>query len=363
MGHRHLMGPNLAHGSRHRIRVRSRRRLFRIAEKVWRPAAAVTAAADGGDLVHSFNSIPLTNKPWVATFESALPRSIGRGGRWFARATRERLLRDECRALLPISRYALGIFTHQHDGWPGLSDALEKAQVLYPAVACPPVEPKQLQDRPLRLAFVGNDFAQKGGVVALRAVQEADRRGIPVHLDVVSALNIGTFADAGGRSAYAADLKLLELPNVTFHGRVSRSRVMGILHAADVQVLATLDDTFGFSVLEGLAVGTPAITTDVCALPEMVQDGRNGYTLPMEKTPTGQWTGLFGSRSGYGRLLEDTYTRLALGVVDRIEELLRSPALYHQMSSAALDTARARHSVREHTAFLDELYDRVADPS
>src|SRR5690348_8534013 len=48
------------------------------------------------DLIHSFNRIPLTNKPWIVTFESALPRTFGDSTGKITNLLRTRLALDNC---------------------------------------------------------------------------------------------------------------------------------------------------------------------------------------------------------------------------------------------------------------------------
>jgi glycosyltransferase involved in cell wall biosynthesis len=99
----------------------------------------------------------------------------------------------------------------------------------------------------------------------------------------------GVSSDPQDPAFFEPYLKLLNQPNVTFDCALPYSRVLEILADADLSVLATLSDTFGFSAAESLAVGTPVITTPQGALPEFIKDDQNGLILPLDTDPYGEW--------------------------------------------------------------------------
>lgn len=75
-------------------------------------------------------------------------------------------------------------------------------------------------------------------------------------------------------------MKELGLKNVTFLGYVRRALFRKLLAVADIYVSPTLYETFGVGVLEALASGLPIVTTNICSLPEIVEDGINGFLVP-----------------------------------------------------------------------------------
>ena len=50
-------------------------------------------------------------------------------------------------------------------------------------------------------------------------------------------------------------------------------------HAADVFALPSAYESFGLVVLEALAFGLPVVATDVGVVPEVVDDGVNGFVV------------------------------------------------------------------------------------
>src|SRR5580704_9562307 len=236
-GTRPMVRPNGPLGSRHRLIIETDQRARfvprRIAERAWPPLAGLSWPHPSWaryDLIHGFNAIPITSKPWLVTFESILPRTLGTGGAALGRRLRERMLDDGCRGLIAMSYYARGKFMKANCDWPALSRVLPKVGVLYPHFPSRPATVRRYaRGTELRLVFVGNDFARKGGVVALRAVERATAHGLPVRLDIVSGFRMGgsVYTDAD-RTRYDVDLALLGHRAVTVHGRVPNDRVLAL---------------------------------------------------------------------------------------------------------------------------------------
>jgi glycosyltransferase involved in cell wall biosynthesis len=59
-----------------------------------------------------------------------------------------------------------------------------------------------------------------------------------------------------------------------------RSDLPEVLAAADCSVLPSISENLSIAVLESLTAGTPAIVTNVGAMPEAVMDGVNGLVVP-----------------------------------------------------------------------------------
>jgi len=110
-----------------------------------------------------------------------------------------------------------------------------------------------------RLLFVGGRFAEKGGEDLLAAV--GHRLGVDVELDIVT--------------AEAAPSP----PGVRVH-RLRRSdpELLELLQQADLFCLPTYADTMSFATMEALACGTPAVTSSLAGVPEVV--GEAGETVP-----------------------------------------------------------------------------------
>jgi glycosyltransferase involved in cell wall biosynthesis len=67
---------------------------------------------------------------------------------------------------------------------------------------------------------------------------------------------------------------------VRFIGAQPRGTVLELLAAADAKLLSSGWENFPHAVIEGLAVGTPVISTDAGGVGEIVTDGVNGLLVP-----------------------------------------------------------------------------------
>jgi N-acetyl-alpha-D-glucosaminyl L-malate synthase BshA len=64
-----------------------------------------------------------------------------------------------------------------------------------------------------------------------------------------------------------------------FVGQIQNEEVPRYMAAADILVLPSLSESFGIVVLEAMASGLPVVATRVGGLPEIIEDGRNGFLV------------------------------------------------------------------------------------
>ena len=117
-------------------------------------------------------------------------------------------------------------------------------------------------DGPLRLGFIGNEFARKGGDLLLRVHQE--RFAEEAHLTLVTG---GALPQTG-------------LRNVDVRTKVPWEELMtSVLPGFDLFVFPTRFDYSPYAVIEAMTAGVPVISTRVGAIPEMIEDGVSGFLL------------------------------------------------------------------------------------
>ena len=264
------------------------RRLVRWGDAVtWLPRRST-------DVIHSFNAVPLTRKPYLITFEDYLPRTPpDRHVAWVERALRPLLLDDSCRALIALSDFASRQFRRQHRACGAESALAAKIEVLHPAVRQRADGPKpDPGSKQLRLLFVGSDFMRKGGPAVLRAHEALRRAGVPVETTVVSSLRWTTddYIGPPDRRVVQEQIERLYQPGVRHLPGLNNTAALELMERAAFLLLPTLHDTFGYVSLEAMAAGTPVIATATCALPEVVEDGVSGHLLALDNDPdVGKW--------------------------------------------------------------------------
>jgi glycosyltransferase involved in cell wall biosynthesis len=174
------------------------------------------------------------------------------------------------------------------------------------------------------------------------------QKRIPFTLDVVSGFAHGerVYTDTGA-DFYARDLGRLDAGEVRVHGPMRNEDVLRLIEASDLCLLPTLDDSFGFSLLESMSCAVPVIATAVCAIPEIVDDGADGVLLPLPTDGDGRWHHIYAPREErlsprHRSLLDATLDGLARGLAGAIERLLDRELDYERLSQGAIDKIRSR---------------------
>jgi len=118
-----------------------------------------------------------------------------------------------------------------------------------------------------RLLFVGWDFGLKGGRDVLAAMPAIRSRHPDVELLIVG-------PDEAQKNQQGA---LGVQPGVRW---VSGKVTLEHYRSADLFVLPSLRDSYGFVFLEAMSQGVPCLGADVNGMPEMIADGETGYIVP-----------------------------------------------------------------------------------
>lgn len=112
--------------------------------------------------------------------------------------------------------------------------------------------------------FVGKDFERKGGEVLLTAFERVGERHPGTRLRIVGPRAVR------GRLPAGAELV----------GPVADREVLSALFTeADVFVMPSLHDSFGFVFLEAMHFGLPCIGTDIFAMPDIIRRGETGLIV------------------------------------------------------------------------------------
>jgi len=135
----------------------------------------------------------------------------------------------------------------------------------FPPVGAPRDYTFHKEKRPLRLLFVGG-LSQRKGIADLFEV--ADKLGTQVELTVVGKSN--------SLRCPALDSALAKhrwIPGL------SHPDVLKLMRETDVLVFPSLFEGFGLVITEAMSQGTPVITTERTAGPDLIVDGKNGWLI------------------------------------------------------------------------------------
>lgn len=74
---------------------------------------------------------------------------------------------------------------------------------------------------------------------------------------------------------------------LTILGKVSRADLAQLYHVADVAIVPSIYEPFGYAAIEAMAAGVPVVATAVGGLAEIIQDGATGLLVPVHRTSSG----------------------------------------------------------------------------
>jgi glycosyltransferase involved in cell wall biosynthesis len=316
----------------------------------------------GYDLVHVKNAIPVAhNAPYVITFEDFLPRvPTDYYSPWLHRALFRALASPRCRRIIAESEYAVRQFGAQNAAMPAFASVRAKLEVLRPAIARRAERPKARAGARPKLLFVGRDFIRKGGGAVVRAHEALKRAGLDPETIVVSGMrwNADDYVGPPDADYVTREIARLGASDIVQRGKLPPDEVARLMREADFLLLPTFHDTFGYVTLEAMASGTPVIATNTCALPEVIDDGVDGWLLPFENDQTvGRWTWLYRNADpGYLEAFDSTVERLGAAIANRVMRAMEPGFDYAAMSAAALAKIDSRFDITRARDRLEAIY-------
>lgn len=286
-------------------------RYSRLASRTYARALGPRVAASGADLVFAPATFPElagldVRAPIVyasdATFTLLHSMYSGYSGLW-AWSEREANDLERCaiaksQALMYSSQWAAQSAVTDYGADPKRIQIVRFGANLEPA----PPRNEVVRDRPHaapRLLLVGVDWDRKGAPVALAALRELRREGVPAQLTICGCEPPEPVAAEG----------LRVIPFLDPNDPVQRKTLVTLFREADFFLLPTAADCTPIVAAEAASMGLPVLSTRIGGVEEMVHHGKTGRLFPAG-TPGEAYAGI-------------------------ILDYLRNPARYHETSRAA----------------------------
>ena len=308
------------------------------------------------DGFHLVNALSITRKPWITTFEHFLPR-------WDAgsRFGMKLMTRRNCLGVIGLSHYArrsMELLLEEHAGF---REAITgKMSILPPPqqVLIGSYDEKPLDHSLPVFTFIGREFFRKGGMEILQAAAILRDEGHAFRLNIISNLECGDYVTQSTPEDVGKARRAMSAlgETVMFRGEMPNEEVLATLRGSHAALLPTFDDTYGFSVLEAQACGTPVITTDVCALGETNNPGV-GWLIPLSHDKWGQAYRV--GPSGLSMLS----MQVRDGLLIAMREIIRDPSSARARGIRALDRIRTEHDPTRHAETLVGWYRRFVSPT
>jgi glycosyltransferase involved in cell wall biosynthesis len=127
-----------------------------------------------------------------------------------------------------------------------------------------------------RLLFLGVEWERKGGQIALDTFYRLKKDGMPVHLTI-----IGCVPPGFDRDSYT-DNGITVIPFLNKQNKEEAAQLYKILLQSNFLLLPARAECAGVVFCEASAFGLPVITTDTGGITTYVEDGINGFALPLD---------------------------------------------------------------------------------
>jgi glycosyltransferase involved in cell wall biosynthesis len=297
------------------------------------------------DLIHSTRGILIRNKkPWIVDLESGAAFA---GLEWTSlkkpimkKLIRKYLSSPYCKKILPQSESAKKSLLENVD-CTGFEDKIE---TLYLAYHTTKLERKK-SDK-IRISFIGRGYYEKGGHDLQQAFEILDKK-YPGKLQLKMKCNV-------------PEERKLKMPNVIYLKRIDDKNefYQEIFGDCDIYVQPTTVDSFGVSILEAMSTGLPIVCTDDFTLPEMVEEGYNGFLV---KSPVHWYDyGKTGNWKEYRKFAEQDHPETVKELVEKISILIENPSLREKMGENSFKLVDSgKFSIKERNKRLREIYDEV----
>jgi len=114
-------------------------------------------------------------------------------------------------------------------------------------------------------------------------------------------------------------------------GAVDPEKIKNELQHSSVFVLSSLSEGIPIAVMEAMAMKLPVIATDITGLPEIIENGKNGYLVPSADSQA---------------------------ITDKIIELYHNPGLRTELGKEARKTVENKFNLKTNVGRFEELINR-----
>lgn len=228
------------------------------------------------DLIHTFNVVCNTDIPWCASFETIIPRvwqETEEEKKYFLQLV-EYLKCSNCKALYALSQNAYNIQMDNIMSVLSLADAkliMEKTRVLHPPQKVLITKAEFIKKHTvakIHFIFIGRLFFIKGGREIIQALSKFEGK-YDFKLTLISSF---LYDDYFTNTSYEELVRCKDLVKskawIDYYESLPNDMVLEKCKEATVGLLPSVDETYGYVVLEMQASGCPVVTTNIRAFPE-----------------------------------------------------------------------------------------------
>lgn len=123
----------------------------------------------------------------------------------------------------------------------------------------------------------------------------------------------------------------------------------------DIFCLPTYVDSFGYALLEAMSIGLPLVATNIFAIPEIIEDGKNGFLINTPLSDFRNYVPSFFDRE----LIKRKRIKMVINeLVEKLSILIENSSLRRRMGKYGRQLVeRGKFSIKERNEKLRRIYE------
>jgi glycosyltransferase involved in cell wall biosynthesis len=315
------------------------------------PIPRMTSTKTDADIVHSTRGIIQIKqkKPWIIDLECGI---IFTSFNWRAmknpvvrRIIMNSLTSKNCKKILPQSEAAKKTFIWAI-GEKNYNKIKDKVEILY--LALRPCRKKKIKrnDKKVILSFVGRSFYGKGGPNLLKAYEILTQKYKNLELKYKGDIPEEWIGFAENLPGF----KLIK-------GYLSRDKLFEKMYlSSDIYVMPTSKDNYGVVFLEAMSAGLPIVSTTSMTVPEIVEDGKNGFLLKTDLSHENY----YGRGKEYTKDTHKVNEAIVRQLVEKLSILIENKRLREKMGKEGrkmIEDKNGKFSIEKRNIQLRKIYE------
>lgn len=238
---------------------------------------------------------------------------------------------------------------------------INKTEVVYPAIR--KINNKFLNKKndKTNILFLGRDFILKGGIQLINVFERLQNKFDNLKLTIIS-----NFYEVDSQFDPLNQKNILKKriennPNIVLTGKLRRNLVLKKYYPkADIFVLPTISDAFGFSLLEAQAFGLPIVSTNQHAIPEIIENEKSGLLIDIKNNKFYNDPNKFKNNNDKYLIPKDLNDKLTNGIYDNLKRLIEDDSLRKRLGRNAIFNARTKFSFEKRNKIMKKIYEEAA---
>lgn len=235
----------------------------------------------------------------------------------------------------------------------GISDSqiVEKTTVIHPVVRSVPDDKIRFNNENIRLLFVG-EFLRKGGANVVDAFLQLNSEYPNLNLTICANRDFQTNNEKL-KNEYLKKIDQCKNIDIRF---VNRDILFSqILPESDIYLCPTYMESWGFSIQEAMAFGLPVVTTNISAIPEIIESRRSGILIDIKNHH------FIKTSKGYivDSIPQDFMTFMTEQVYKETKRLIDDFEYRKAIGLKGLSIARTKFSVEERKQKMLKIYEEA----